>query len=56
MRLRGTVKALGEILRDLVLLGVVALCAWLFPKTVLGIEGVCGLGTLALLLFERAQT
>jgi len=56
VRLRGTVKALGEVLRDLVLLVAVGLCAWLFPKTVLGIEGVCGLGTLALFLFERAQT
>jgi hypothetical protein len=47
------VKLLAEILRDLVLLGVVAFCLWLFPKTVLAIEGVCGLGTLALFLLER---
>ena len=46
-------KQLGEILRDLILLGAVALCLWLFPKTVLAIEGFCGLGTLALFLFER---
>jgi len=47
------VKALGEILRDLLLLGVVAACLWLFPKTLLTIEGVCGLGTLALFFVER---
>jgi len=47
------VKLLGNILRDLVLLGLVALGVWLFPKTVLAIEGICGLGTLALFLFER---
>ncbi len=46
-------RAAGEILRDLLLLGVVAACLWLFPKTVLAIEGVCGLGTLALFLVER---
>jgi hypothetical protein len=47
------VKTAGEILRDVILLGVIALLAWLFPKTMLVIEGVCGLGTLALFLFER---
>jgi len=47
------VKALGEILRDLLLLGVVAACLWLFPKTLLTIECVCGLGTLALFFVER---
>jgi len=47
------VKAAAEILRDLVLLGVVGLLVWLFPKTALAIEGVCGLGTFALFLFER---
>jgi len=47
------VKPLGGILRDLVLLGVVGLCLWLFPKSVLAIEAACGLGTLALFLFER---
>lgn len=46
-------KSAGEILRDLLLVGAVALCLWLFPKTVLAIEGVCGLGTFALFLFER---
>ena len=46
-------KLLVEILRDLLLLGVVALCLWLFPKTVLVVEGVCGLGTLALFIVER---
>jgi hypothetical protein len=48
------VKILGEILRDLVLLGLVAICLWFFPKTTLVIEGVCGLGTLGLFLVERA--
>ena len=46
-------RAAGEILRDLLLLGLIALCCWFFPKTVLVIEGVCGAGTLALFLFER---
>ena len=46
-------KRLGEILRDLVLLGLVGLCLWLFPKTVLALEGVCGIGTLALFIVER---
>ena len=46
-------RILGEILRDLVLLGLVGLCVWFFPKTTLAIESVCGLGTLALFLFER---
>jgi len=50
------VKLLAEILRDLLLLGVVALCLWLFPKTVLAIEGACGLGTLALFIVERHIT
>jgi len=48
------VKRLGDILRDLVLLGLLALCVWLFPKTTLAIEGICGVGTLALFLFERS--
>jgi hypothetical protein len=47
------VKTLGEILRDLVLLALLALLVWLFPRTMLAMEGVCGLGTLALFLFER---
>ena len=46
-------KAFGEIRRDLLLLGLVGLSLWLFPRTMLTIEGVCGLGTLALFLFER---
>ena len=48
-------KALGSILCDLVLLGLVALSLWLFPKTTLAIEGICGLGTLGLFLVERAM-
>jgi hypothetical protein len=48
------VKVLRDILRDLVLLGALALCVWLAPKTTLAIEGICGLGTLALYLFERS--
>ncbi len=47
-------KLLGGILRDLVLLAAVGLCLWLFPKTMLGIEGFCGLGTMGLYLFERS--
>jgi hypothetical protein len=49
------VKTLANILRDLVLLGLVGLCVWLFPKTALAIEGVCGIGTLGLFLVERAM-
>lgn len=48
-------KLLGGILRDLILLAAAALCLWLFPKTVLAIEGVCGLGTMGLFLFERTR-
>jgi hypothetical protein len=48
------VKLFGEIARDMVLLAAVALCLWLFPKTVLAIEGICGLGTMGLFLFERS--
>ena len=48
-------KTLGEILRDLVLLGLLGLCVWLFPKTTLAIEAVCALGTLGLFLVERAM-
>lgn len=40
-------------LRDLLLLASLVLLLWLFPKSVLAIEGVCGIGTLALFLFER---
>ncbi|HUK53464.1 MAG TPA: hypothetical protein VL099_09275 [Candidatus Binatia bacterium] len=43
-------------LRDLVLLALLAVLAFIFPKTVLGIEGICGLGTLALFLVERGMT
>jgi hypothetical protein len=42
-----------SILRDLLLLALLGALTWLFPKTVLAIEGVCGLGTLALFLVER---
>ncbi|HMD31215.1 MAG TPA: hypothetical protein VKG84_04840 [Candidatus Acidoferrales bacterium] len=48
-------KTLGEIVRDLALLAALGLCVWYFPKTILAIEGVCGLGTLALFLFERSM-
>jgi len=47
------VRAIGEILRDVLLLGIVAACLWVFPKTVLTIEGVCGIGTVALFIIER---
>lgn len=43
----------AQILVDLILLAAAGVCLWLFPKTVLTIEGVCGLGTLALFLVER---
>ena len=42
-----------QILRDVLLLAAAALCVWLFPRTVLTIESVCGLGTLGLFLVER---
>ena len=48
-------KTAAAILRDVVLLGLVGVCLWLFPKTTLAIEGVCGVGTLGLLLVERAM-
>jgi hypothetical protein len=48
------VSTLGDIVRDLILLGLLGVCVWLFPKTALAVEGVCGLGTLALFLFERS--
>lgn len=48
-------KFARDILRDLLLLAAVGLCAWFFPKTTLAIEGICGLGTLALFLVERAM-
>ena len=47
-------KLLSEIVRDVALLAAVALCLWLFPKTVLAIEGICALGTMGLFLFERS--
>lgn len=40
-------------MRDLILLAAAGVCLWLFPKTVLAIEGICGLGTLGLFLVER---
>jgi len=40
-------------LRDLILLAIFAVLLWLFPKTVLAIEGVCGVGTLVLFAVER---
>ena len=40
-------------LRDVLMLAVFGLLLWLFPNTVLAIEGVCGLGTLALFFVER---
>ena len=46
---------LANIARDLALVGLVGLCLWLFPKTTLAIEGVCGIGTLGLFLVERAM-
>lgn len=46
-------KLAAEMLRDLVLLFLLGLCAWLSPKTTLAIEAVCGIGTLGLFLFER---
>lgn len=39
--------------RDLLLLALLGGLIWLFPKTMLTIESVCGLGTLALFLVER---
>jgi len=51
----GTVKILGGIVRDVALLAAVALCLWLFPKTALAVEGICGLGTMGLFLFERSM-
>jgi len=48
-------KTLANILRDLVLLGMAGICMWLFPKTALAIEGLCGIGTLGLFLVERAM-
>ncbi|HKM89668.1 MAG TPA: hypothetical protein VJX29_03560 [Candidatus Acidoferrales bacterium] len=48
-------KTLANILRDLALLGLVGLGVWLFPKTTLAIEGLCGIGTLGLFLVERAM-
>jgi len=50
----GTVRTLGGMARDVVLLAAVGLCLWLFPKTALAIEGFCGLGTMGLFLFERS--
>ena len=50
----GPVRVFYGVLRDALLLAVVTLCLWLFPKTVLAIEGVCGLGTMGLFLFERS--
>jgi hypothetical protein len=47
------VKPGVQILRDLILLAAAAGCFWLFPKTVLAIEGVCGLGTAVLFVVER---
>jgi len=47
------VKAGAQIVRDLILLAAAGVCLWLFPKTVLAIEGICGLGTLGLFLVER---
>jgi hypothetical protein len=47
------VKPGAQIVRDLLLLAAAGVCLWLFPKTVLIIEGVCGLGTLGLFLVER---
>lgn len=40
-------------LRDLLLLIALGFLGWLFPRTVLTIEGVCGAGTLALFSVER---
>jgi hypothetical protein len=34
----------------LIALGV---CAWFFPKTVLGTEAICGLGTIVLYRVEK---
>ena len=48
-------KTAANIVRDLVLLGLVGLCVWLFPKTTLAIEGLCGIGTFGLFLVERAM-
>jgi hypothetical protein len=48
-------KLVANILRELALLGLVGLCVWLFPKTTLAMEGVCGIGTLGLFLVERAM-
>ena len=48
-------KTLTNILRDLVLLGLVGTCVWFFPKTALAIEALCGMGTLGLYLVERAM-
>jgi hypothetical protein len=49
------VKTFGHILRDILLLALAGLCLWLFPKTTLAIEGLCGLGTLGMFLVERAM-
>jgi hypothetical protein len=42
-----------SILRDLLLLVLLGLLLWLYPKSVLFMEGICGLGTLALFVVER---
>jgi hypothetical protein len=47
------VSAAGSILRDLVLLALLGVLMWLFPRTVLTIEAICGFGTFVLFLVER---
>ena len=46
-------RILGDILREVVLLGLLGACAWWFPRTMLAIEAVCGVGTVFLFLFEQ---
>ncbi len=48
-------KLLGEFVRDVAWLAGLGICAWFFPKTILVMEAICALGTIALVRVERGM-
>ena len=48
-------KLLQEFGREIAWLAGLGLCAWFFPKTVLGTEAICAIGTIVLMRVERGM-
>ena len=47
------VKLFPEFAREIAWLAGLGACAWFFPRTVLTIEAICAVGTIALVRVEK---